>query len=104
MLIDVTTRDGDRTPLHKASSWGDAQIARLFVGCNMDASAKYNDGQTPIYQTLGPFHNGMNVASLLLEHGADGTVNNEWGSHHVGRRDGETWIVYACSSNVAQTR
>ena len=73
---DVNAPDDDNeTPLHLASYFGTVEMVLVLLNAGADACVKDVQGQTPLHKvsqspqdSLG---DGVGVAQLLLEHGAD---------------------------------
>ena len=89
---DVNTRRDDHwTPLHIASHFGDIEIVRLLLdhGADPEANAEGDKGSKPLHQvSYGKYRSqedGVRVAQLLLEHGADINTrrNDHWTPLHI---------------------
>ena len=69
-----TRRDDHQTPLHAASYFGKVEIVRLLLdhGADLEANA---EGEKPLHKVSGSEYrsqeDGVRVAQLLLERGAD---------------------------------
>jgi hypothetical protein len=68
--------DGDnQTPLHLASYFGRVEMVLVLLNAGANAIAKNAQGRTPLHVVSQcPYHprgNGVTVAQLLLENGAD---------------------------------
>ena len=61
-------RDSHRTPLHKASSSGWLEVARLLLSYGAKVDEKDEDGKTPLQVAESESHEEL--TKLLLEHGA----------------------------------
>ncbi len=63
------------TPLHRAAAHGEIEIIELLLDRGADINATNDDGETPLYESLTTrqifINDGLGVARLLLERGAD---------------------------------
>ena len=99
---DVNTRRNDhQTPLHLASYLGIVEIVRLLLdhGADPEANAEGNVGSKPLHMvSYGKYRSqedGVRVAQLLLERGADVNTrrNDHWTSLHAASYLGIVEIV-----------
>ena len=107
---DVNTRSNDhQTPLHLASYFGSVEIVRLILdhGADPEANAEGDMGDKPLHKvSYGKYRSeedGVRVAQLLLERGAD--VNTRRNNHqtplHVASYYGNVEIVRLLLDNGA---
>jgi len=80
---DVNVPDNyNQTPLHSASYFGRIDTVPVLLNAGADASAKNAEGQTPLHLVShGPYYSqgdGVGVAQLLLEHGADVNAQDKY--------------------------
>ncbi len=73
---DTEIRDNrGNTPLHRAAAHGEIEIIELLLDRGADINATNDDGETPLYESLTTrqifLEDGLGVARLLLERGAD---------------------------------
>ncbi|KAI9455268.1 ankyrin repeat-containing domain protein, partial [Lactarius psammicola] len=74
---DVNAQDKDNTtPLHAASYYGRVEMVQVLLGHGAMANLEGNLGRTPLLHLVAgsryyPVHDGVRIAELLLEHGAD---------------------------------
>ena len=71
-----------RTPLHLAASIGNVDMATTFIDLGADVNATDHEGQTPLSYLAG-LEKNVDIAQILIEHGADfasileeGKINN----------------------------
>jgi ankyrin len=91
---DVNARRKDnQTPLHLACYFGNFEIVHLLLdhGADLEANSEGDDGEKPIHQvSYGEYRSqedGIRVAQLLLERGAD---------MNTRRKDQQTPLHLAC--------
>ena len=79
--IDANTPDKDHdTPLHAACYFGQLDIARELLGHGATATTVNDRGETPLHVLLRGKHepqDGVRLARLLLENGADANTPNK---------------------------
>ena len=67
--------DDNETPLPLASYFGTVKMVPVLLNAGVNANAENTQGQTPLHLVSQyPYHSradGVGVAQLLLEHGAD---------------------------------
>ncbi len=73
---DTEIRDNrGNTPLHRAAAHGEIEIIELLLDRGADINAINDSGETPLYESLTTrqifVEDGLGVARLLLERGAD---------------------------------
>ena len=70
------------TPLHRAAAHGEIEIIELLLDRGADINASNDSGETPLYQALTTrqtfIEDGLGVARLLLERGADPGGRTLW--------------------------
>jgi ankyrin repeat protein len=70
-----------QTPLHSASHFGKHEIVRLLLDHGAEVNAEDDDGEKPLHQVsygeYGSQEDGLCVARLLLERGADVTTRSK---------------------------
>ena len=80
LLLDhgtgVNAQDNDNTtPLHVASYYGKADLVKVLLDRGATSNLPGNLGRTPLHLVAGsrydPDDNGVRIAKLLIEHGAD---------------------------------
>ena len=80
--VDAANERGQR-PLHRAATHGDPEIAGLLLERGANVNALDETGDTPLSEALESrqifLKDGLGVAKLLLEHGADPDVGGELG-------------------------
>ena len=110
---DISTRrDDDQTPLHVASYFRNVEIVCLFLdhGADPEANAEGSVGEKPLHRVsygdseYGSPENGVRVAQLLLERGADVSTrrNDQWTPLHVASHLGEFGIVQVLIDHDAE--
>ena len=62
--------DNDRTPLHLSALWGFVDVVSLLLNRGADIEVKDIKGQTPLDITSRSNKNKLEIASLLIRHGA----------------------------------
>jgi hypothetical protein len=67
------------TPLHRATYWGHADVARLLLEHGADANAENKNSFIPTPLHLAAAMGHVDVTKLLLEHGADANAKNKDG-------------------------
>jgi Ankyrin repeats (3 copies) len=97
----------EATPLHLASRNG--YVERFVDQWRQVAGTRVSEKQwlTPLRQT--PLHQAsqsgtLEVARLLIEHGADLAVQDKHGNSYMMRRYRRVWKLHTCSSSSAQPR
>ena len=99
---NVNTRRNDhRTPLHLASYFGNVEIVHLLLnnGADPEANAEDDIGEKPLHKvSYGKYRSeedGIRVAQLLLERGADVNTrrNDHWTPLHAASYSGNVEIV-----------
>ena len=82
--IDVKDTSNDMTPLHAATMFGYAEVAKILLDNDADIDAKNEDGVTPLH--YASFNGHTEIVKLLLERNAKINVEDE---------NGETPFDYA---------
>ena len=108
---DVNTRRNDHwTPLHVASCFGNVEIVRLLLyhGADPEANVEAGMGEKPLHKvSYGKYRSqedGVRVAQLLLERGADVNIrrNDCWTPLHIASRFGKFEIVQILIDHSAE--
>jgi ankyrin repeat protein len=109
---DVNAPDDDNeTPLHVACYFGTIKMVMVLLNAGSNPSAKNAQGQTPLHLVPQcPYHSrgdGVGVAQLLLEHGADVNAldNNhatpsDFATHHGRTKIASLLLDYGGKTNA----
>lgn len=75
-LVNIIDRD-KYTPLHRACSTNQKEVALLLIENGADVDAKTDMGWTPLHSCC--HWNSLDCANILLQHGADVNAQSEGG-------------------------
>ncbi|MBA0048022.1 ankyrin repeat domain-containing protein [Mycobacteroides sp. LB1] len=108
--LDVNEADGQGlTPLHFAcTSWNPgAAKALLEAGATVDPQDKW--GNTPLRRSVGDHPNALALVTLLLEYGANPTIENNYGhspislAHQVQGTENLIPVLEAAATRFAKS-
>jgi uncharacterized protein len=72
--VNATDHEG-LTPLHAAAQRDSVDVVRILLAAGADVNAASNDGTTPLYNAVrNTSAAAVPIVRLLLEHGADPTI------------------------------
>ncbi|XP_019873671.1 ankyrin repeat domain-containing protein 49 [Aethina tumida] len=91
-LVNIIDRD-KYTPLHRACSTNQKEVALLLIENGADVDAKTDMGWTPLHSCC--HWNSLDCANILLQHGADVNAQSEGGQTplHVAACHGASYGI-----------
>jgi len=86
-LVSIDSHGSGETPLHFAAMTGDIDLAELLLEFDANVNARSAGGSTPLHLAVGSMgfdKSNLEVARLLIAHGADMSARDSLGRNAAG--------------------